>query len=285
MEQRLKLMNKGLTHQHYPHQLLLTATPIPRTLTMTLLSSLKISTLTELPPNRKKVITRAISTNKYPQLIERAREYIAKGQQIYWVCQNIGDLQTESSAIYVYEFLKNTFGQKIVKILHGELTKEEIQENLSLFSNGCASILVATSIIEVGVNIPNANVMIIENGHNWGLSQLHQLRGRIGRGENQGYMIMLYPDNINPLAYQRLDTLRKTQDGFEIAEIDLELRGPGDIFSREQSGQNHFIIYNPIHDKALFNKIQKNFNLFINNKEILVPFIKRWFKHYIEEKI
>jgi len=308
VEQRLALIQKGQDGHNRPHQLLMTATPIPRTLTMSLYSKLKTSTINELPPGRQPITTSAVSQLKRQSLIERVAEFIKKGQQVFWVCPHINASQADSEStqlqdsqmpntakqcqqtvINVFNELQEQARLKSIQaihieMLHGQLAKSSREQILQNFASGSCQLLVATSMIEVGVNIPNANVMIVEHAQNWGLSQLHQLRGRVGRGNLPGFMILLYDDPLSEEGYQRLKILREHSDGFVIAEKDLELRGPGQVTGLQQSGQNDLKILQPSFDKALFSQIQPLVDqLDAQYSQLASYLLKRWFGNYQTE--
>jgi ATP-dependent DNA helicase RecG len=223
---------------HMPHVLSLTATPIPRTLALTLYGELDISVLDEKPAGRLPIVTEIISPNSRAQLNERIEGELSKGHQMFVVCPLI----TESSALEaesaekVYERMrKKDFPQRRVGLLHGRLKSAEKQEVMEKFVKGELGILVATTVIEVGVDVPQANIMLIESAERFGLAQLHQLRGRVGRGKEQAYCFLALSDSNPPS--RRLRALESSNDGFRLAELDLQLRGPGAIYGLAQHGQ------------------------------------------------
>lgn len=233
--QRAKLWVKSETP---PHILVMTATPIPRTLAMTLYGDLEVSVIDELPPGRKPISTTHQFDNKRPYLYAQIKEELSKGRQIYFVYPLI----EESEKIDLknleqgYELITAEFPEYSVVQVHGKMKPAEKEEQMNKFATGEAQIMVATTVIEVGVNVPNASVMVIENAERFGLSQLHQLRGRVGRGADQSYCILVTSYKLSEITRKRIEIMVETNDGFEIAEADLKLRGPGDIEGTQQSG-------------------------------------------------
>jgi ATP-dependent DNA helicase RecG len=221
-----------------PHQLMMSATPIPRTLSMTYFADLDVSTIDELPPGRSAVATRLISAGRRAEVLDRIRGACAEGQQAYWVCPVIeeskdGDLQT---ALDTYGTLRRELKGLRVGLLHGRLPAAEKTQTMQAFANGGVQLLVATTVIEVGVDVPNASLMVIEHAERFGLAQLHQLRGRIGRGARESVCILLYASPLSATARARLRVIYEQSDGFEIARADLKLRGPGEYLGERQSG-------------------------------------------------
>jgi ATP-dependent DNA helicase RecG len=236
--QRLTLRNKG-SDGLVPHQLMMSATPIPRTLAMTYYADLEVSVIDELPPGRTPIVTRAIDQNRRDEVIERVHAAALEGRQVYWVCPLIEEseaLQLQT-ATETYETLAAFLPDLVVGLVHGRMKPAEKQVIMDAFSNGEVHVLVATTVIEVGVDVPNASLMVIEHAERFGLSQLHQLRGRVGRGSAASACLLLYQSPLGPVAKQRLMTMRETTDGFEIARRDLEIRGPGEFLGARQSGQ------------------------------------------------
>jgi ATP-dependent DNA helicase RecG len=257
--QRKRLMDKAAAHGHAPHVLVLTATPIPRTLSLTLYGDLDISVLDELPPGRTPIVTRKTSEPHLPGVWEFLRREVAAGHQAYIVYPVIEESKLElKAAIEEYERLsKEAFPKLKLGLLHGRLSSEEKDEVMQRFRKNEAQILVATTVVEVGVDVPNATVMVIEHAERFGLSQLHQLRGRIGRGAAKSHCILVAPVRMGDDARARLDTMVRTSNGFEIAETDLKLRGPGEFFGTRQSGDLGFHIANPLRDKELLESARK----------------------------
>jgi ATP-dependent DNA helicase RecG len=236
--QRLTLRNKG-SDGLVPHQLMMSATPIPRTLAMTYYADLEVSIIDELPPGRTPIVTRAIDQNRRDEVIARVHAAAQEGRQVYWVCPLIEDseaLQLQT-ATETYETLAAALPDLVVGLVHGRMKPAEKQVIMDAFSAGDVHVLVATTVIEVGVDVPNASLMVIEHAERFGLSQLHQLRGRVGRGSAASVCLLLYQSPLGPVAKQRLMTMRETTDGFEIARRDLEIRGPGEFLGARQSGQ------------------------------------------------
>jgi ATP-dependent DNA helicase RecG len=251
--QRKKLMDKAASHGHAPHVLVLTATPIPRTLSLTLYGDLDVSVLDELPPGRTPIATRTTTEPHLPGVWEFLRREAAAGHQGYIVYPVIEESKLElKAAMEEYERLsKEAFPKLKLGLLHGRLSSDEKDEVMQRFRKNEVQILVATTVVEVGVDVPNATVMVIEHAERFGLSQLHQLRGRIGRGADKSHCILVAPARLTDEARVRLETMVRTSNGFEIAEADLQLRGPGEFFGTRQSGDLGFHIANPLRDREL----------------------------------
>ena len=257
--QRKRLMDKAARHGNVPHVLVLTATPIPRTLSLTLYGDLDVSVLDELPPGRTPIETRTTNEQHLPGVWEFLRREVAAGHQGYVVYPVIEESKLElKAAMEEYERLSKTIFPKLkVGLLHGRLSSEEKEDVMQKFRRNEVQILVATTVVEVGVDVPNATVMIIEHAERFGLAQLHQLRGRIGRGAQQSHCILVAPGRMTDDARARLETMVRTSNGFEIAETDLQLRGPGEFFGTRQSGQLGFHIANPLRDRELLESARK----------------------------
>src|SRR5881397_424965 len=260
--QRKRLMDKAAARGHAPHVLVLTATPIPRTLSLTLYGDLDVSVLDELPPGRTPIVTRMTSEQHLPGVWEFLRREVAAGYQGYIVYPVIEESKLElKAAMEEYERLsREVFPKLKLGLLHGRLSSDEKEEVMQRFRKNEAQILVATTVVEVGVDVPNATVMVIEHAERFGLSQLHQLRGRIGRGAQKSHCILVAPFRMTvgrsaaakeDVARARLETMVRTSNGFEIAETDLLLRGPGEFFGTRQAGNLGFHIANPLRDKGL----------------------------------
>ena len=221
-----------------PHQLMMTATPIPRTLAMTFYADLDVSVIDELPPGRQPVTTKLIADSRRDQVVENVGRWVAEGRQAYWVCPLVEESEALDlqNAIDTREQLQAALPQVRTGLVHGRLSAAEKDEVMAAFKAGELDLLVATTVIEVGVDVPNASLMVIEHAERFGLSQLHQLRGRVGRGTAQSLCVLLYRHPPGVIARERLATMRETQDGFEIARRDLELRGPGELLGARQSG-------------------------------------------------
>jgi ATP-dependent DNA helicase RecG len=244
--QRLTLRNKGLTGTTasdgigtVPHQLMMSATPIPRTLAMTYYADLEVSAIDELPPGRTPVVTRVVDQNRRNEVIARVHAGALEGRQVYWVCPLIEEsevLQLQT-ANHTHATLAEALPNLQVGLVHGRLKTAEKQQVMDAFTRGEIHVLVATTVIEVGVDVPNASLMVIEHAERFGLSQLHQLRGRVGRGSAASVCLLLYQSPLGPTARRRLQTMREITDGFEIARQDLDIRGPGEFLGARQSGQ------------------------------------------------
>lgn len=236
--QRLRLRQKLQDGPLEPHLLMMSATPIPRTLAMTYYADLDVSTIDELPPGRTPVVTKVFADDKREQVIARIREEVARGRQVYWVCplieeSEVLDLQ---NATETHAQLSQALPDRMVGLLHGRMPAAEKAAVMSLFAGGQMSVLVATTVIEVGVDVPNASLMVIEHAERFGLSQLHQLRGRVGRGAVASVCVLLYTPPLSDTGKARLKAMAETHDGFEIARRDLEIRGPGEFLGARQSG-------------------------------------------------
>lgn len=251
--QRLQFQQKGQTEQHSPHQLLMTATPIPRTLAMTQMAHLDISIIDELPPGRTPVTTLVLNQTKRDTLIERLRAHLNDGRQAYWVCTLIEEsekLQCQAATDTALQ-LEILLPDLKIGLVHGRLTGAAKEQIMAQFKNGDIHLLVATTVIEVGVDVPNASLMVIENAERLGLSQLHQLRGRVGRGTAQSHCMLLYQPPLSYMSRERLQFIRDTHDGFLLAEKDLQLRGSGEILGTRQTGYRVFKIADLQRDQAL----------------------------------
>lgn len=269
VHQRLALRDKGAAAGSVPHQLVMTATPIPRTLAMSTYADLDVSAIDELPPGRTPVQTIVLSAERRPDLVERIRAACAEGRQAYWVCTLIeeseepgksappGPPKIEAQAAEVtFEALSAQLLGVRVALVHGRMKPAEKQRAMLDFKQGHTDLLVATTVIEVGVDVPNASLMIIENAERLGLAQLHQLRGRVGRGAAASSCVLLYQAPLSMMARQRLETMRQTNDGFVIAEKDLELRGPGELLGTRQTGLASFRIADLARDAGLLPRVQ-----------------------------
>jgi len=238
VQQRLALRMKGAQSNNVPHQLMMSATPIPRTLSMSYYADLDVSIIDELPPGRSPIVTKLIADNRRDEVIERIRQACHHGKQVYWVCPLIEESETLQlqTALQTYEALSKTFPDLQIGLVHGRLSTHEKTAVMSLFKQGDIQLLVATTVIEVGVDVPNASLMVIENAERMGLSQLHQLRGRVGRGTEASVCILLFQQPLSEIARKRLRIIFEHTDGFEIARQDLQLRGPGEFLGARQSG-------------------------------------------------
>jgi ATP-dependent DNA helicase RecG len=255
VHQRLALRDKG--RAGVPHQLVMTATPIPRTLAMSAYADLDVSAIDELPPGRTPVTTIALSSERRPELVERIRAACAEGRQAYWVCTIIdeSDEVVAQAAQSTFEALQAALPGVRVGLVHGRMKPAEKQATMRAFKDGALGLLVATTVIEVGVDVPNASLMVIENAERLGLAQLHQLRGRVGRGSAASSCVLLYQSPLSAMARERLDTLRQTNDGFAIAEKDLQLRGPGELLGTRQTGVAAFRMADLARDADLLPRV------------------------------
>jgi len=257
VHQRLALVDKSRKQKRQAHQLIMTATPIPRTLAMTAYAGLEVSVIDELPAGRQPVTTAAVSNERRGDVLDRVRAACGEGQQCYWVCTLIeeSDAIEAQAAEAVAAELRKHLGGIEVGLVHGRLKPSEKQSVMASFEANEIQLLVATTVIEVGVDVPNASLMIVENAERLGLAQLHQLRGRVGRGRRQSACVLLYNPPLGELARQRLDILRQTSDGFRIAEKDLELRGPGEVLGTRQTGMMQFRVADLARDAHLLKRI------------------------------
>jgi ATP-dependent DNA helicase RecG len=268
-----------LEHSQVPHQLVLTATPIPRTLAMTAYADLDVSVIDELPPGRTPVTTVAIANSRRSEVVERIRAACASGRQAYWVCTIIeeSDLLQAQAAEAVHAELTAALPRLAIGLVHGRLKAAQKQAVMDAFAVGKISLLVATTVIEVGVDVPNASLMIVENAERLGLAQLHQLRGRVGRGSVESSCVLLYQAPLSAMARQRLDVLRETNDGFRIAEKDLELRGPGEVLGTRQTGQIALRIADLARDATMLPMVQRAGATLLDKHAMLVDkLIARW---------
>ena len=240
VHQRLALRMKGSRSGKgaQPHQLMMSATPIPRTLAMSYYADLDVSVIDELPPGRTPVVTKLVSEERRAEVIQRVRDACIAGRQAYWVCPLIEESETLQlqTALDTYAHVQQTFPELRVGLVHGRLKSADKQQVMAAFQRGEVQLLVATTVIEVGVDVPNASLMVIEHAERMGLSQLHQLRGRVGRGAAESACILLYQNPLTPTARERLKIIYENTDGFEIARHDLQLRGPGELLGARQSG-------------------------------------------------
>ena len=279
VHQRLALREKGRRAGIRPHQLVMTATPIPRTLAMLQYADLDISVIDELPPGRKPVVTSVIPADRREDIIARISHWVAEKKQAYWVCTLIEEsevLQCEA-AEKTADVLTASLPEVRVALLHGRMKSAEKDAIMQDFKNQQIDLLVATTVIEVGVDVPNAGLMIIENAERLGLSQLHQLRGRVGRGNSDSYCLLLYQPPLSDTARQRLGILRDSNDGFVIAEKDLELRGPGEVLGTRQTGAVHFKIADLSRDAELLDNIQEIGEQFFREAtNAIQPLCDRW---------
>ena len=280
VHQRLSLREKGKFNDCYPHQLVMTATPIPRTLAMTAYADLETSVIDELPPGRTPIMTVAVPDTRREQVIERVKKAcVDDNRQVYWVCTLIDESEAlqcqaaEDTAQQLTELLP----ELKIALVHGRMKAKEKQEIMAAFKRGDTHVLVATTVIEVGVDVPNASLIIIENPERLGLAQLHQLRGRVGRGAIASHCLLLYHAPLSVTAQKRLGVLRDSNDGFVIAERDLEIRGPGEVLGTKQTGLAEFKIADLNRDKALLNQVRPlAFTLMKSHPDMIEPIVRRW---------
>lgn len=282
VHQRMALRNKGAQANSLPHQLIMTATPIPRTLAMTAYADLDVSVIDELPPGRKPVQTIAVDNTRRMEVVERVGAAIEKGRQVYWVCTLIEESESlqaeaaEDTLMILQEALPNCR----VALVHGRMKSRDKDAIMSSFKAAEIDLLVATTVIEVGVDVPNASLMIIENAERLGLSQLHQLRGRVGRGDEQSTCTLMFQSPLSTTARERLDIMRKTNDGFLIAEKDLSLRGAGEVLGTRQTGLAEFRIAQLGRDDALLDSVTDIAeHLMCHAPAQIDPLIRRWIGH------
>lgn len=278
VQQRLALRDKG-PDSLAPHQLIMSATPIPRTLAQTLYADLDVSVIDELPPGRTPVVTVAMSNERRPDVLARIGEVCAQGRQAYWVCtlveesENLQAQAAEETAV----ILRAELPQLRIGLVHGRMKAEDKERAMRAFKNGEAQLLVATTVIEVGVDVPRASIMIIENAERLGLSQLHQLRGRVGRGAVESQCVLMYQSPLSENARARLAVMRATNDGFKIAQQDLDLRGPGEILGRRQTGLIGLKVADPVRDAAVIPSLQKLADEWLRDRPQLARrLIGRW---------
>ena len=279
VDQRLALLEKGAQGALRPHQLIMTATPIPRTLAMTAYADLDISVLDELPPGRTPVRTSVLPNARRDDIVARVGESCRAGRQAYWVCPLIEESEhlDSQAATDTAAALGEQLAPLRVGLIHGRLPEKDKQAVMGLFARGELDLLVATTVIEVGVDVPNASLMIIENAERLGLSQLHQLRGRVGRGSAQSDCVLLYQAPLAEAAQHRLRTMRETTDGFVIAERDLEQRGPGEVLGTRQTGVAGFRIADLARDRGLLPAVQQLATDILASAPGLVPrLLERW---------
>ncbi len=282
VEQRFKLLKKGINNSLYPHQLVMTATPIPRTLAMTSYADLNVSTIDELPPGRKPITTTLLTANSREKLLKRIDNVCTnKHWQVYWVCSLIEESEVLDCAAAEKEYQELSAALPNLKIglVHGRMTSQEKQEVMDQFKQGEIDVLVATTVIEVGVDVPNANIIIIEDPDRLGLAQLHQLRGRVGRGQEQAFCILFTTGTISNQGRERLQFLANNHNGLKIAEKDLEIRGPGEYLGTKQTGVATMKIADLLRDQNLVpmaNSLAQE--IATNNPDLVPKLISRWIK-------
>jgi ATP-dependent DNA helicase RecG len=282
VQQRLALRKKGVAGELCPHQLIMTATPIPRTLAMSAYADLDTSVLDELPPGRTPVNTVLVADSRRFEVVERVRAACAEGRQAYWVCTLIEESEelTCQAAESTFEELGSALGELRVGLIHGRMKPAEKAEVMAEFKQGNLQLLVATTVIEVGVDVPNASLMIIENPERLGLAQLHQLRGRVGRGSAASHCVLLYHPPLSQIGRERLGIMRETNDGFIIAEKDLELRGPGEMLGTRQTGLLQFKVADLMRDADLLPAVRDAAQALLARwPDHVSPLLDRWLRH------
>ncbi|WP_303902812.1 ATP-dependent DNA helicase RecG [Thiohalomonas denitrificans] len=279
VHQRLALREKGKSGERYPHQLIMTATPIPRTLAMTAYADLDVSVIDELPPGRTPVETVVVADSRRDEVVERVHAACRSGAQAYWVCTLVEEsdaLQCQAAEESAEE-LAAALPDLKVGLVHGRMKPKDKESVMAEFKTGAIDLLVATTVIEVGVDVPNASLMIIENAERFGLAQLHQLRGRVGRGRKKSSCVLMYHGPLSQTARQRLAAMRETADGFEIARRDLELRGPGEVLGTRQTGMLNLRIADLQRDQPLLPAVARAADrLLEQDAEAVDAIIHRW---------
>lgn len=281
VDQRLTLRNKGMQ----PHQLILTATPIPRTLAMTFHADMDYAVIDELPPGRKPIETVLVNSDRRTEILQRIRNLVQSGQQVYWVCTIIeqSEVLDCTPAEQAWQDLCLALPDIKIGLLHGRMKSQDKDQVMQEFSNGNTNVLVATTVIEVGVDVPNASLMVIENPERLGLAQLHQLRGRVGRGNAQSYCVLLYKTPLSERSVERLKFLRDSNDGFAIAEFDLQMRGPGEFLGTKQSGVAQMRIADLVRDRELLPRVSAVGEVISQDYPELIPkLIRRWIRDQVQ---
>ncbi|MEE6075665.1 ATP-dependent DNA helicase RecG [Avibacterium paragallinarum] len=280
VHQRLMLREKGEKSGNYPHQLIMTATPIPRTLAMTVYADLDTSIIDELPPGRTPITTIAISEDRRAEIVARVYQAcVNEKRQAYWVCTLIDESEVleAQAAEAIWEDLTKALPNLRIGLVHGRMKATEKQAIMASFKAAELDVLVATTVIEVGVDVPNASLMIIENAERLGLSQLHQLRGRVGRGSTASFCVLMYKSPLGKVSKKRLQVLRESQDGFYISEKDLEIRGPGEVLGTKQTGVAEFKVANLMRDRKMIPTVQHYAReMIVKYPQLSEALIQRW---------
>lgn len=280
VHQRMSLIEKA-DDTHRPHQLVMTATPIPRTLAMTLYADLDVSIIREMPPGRQPVTTIAVSDKRRGEVVNRVSDALKSGQRAYWVCPLVEESEALNyqDAASTFTMLRDALSNTAVGLIHGRMKAEQKEQVMKAFAAGDLQVLVATTVIEVGVDVPEATLMIIENAERMGLAQLHQLRGRVGRGKKQSSCVLIYSSeaSLSTHARQRIDVMRETNDGFVIAQKDLELRGPGEVLGKRQTGLVQMRVADLTRDAGLLPEVQQLAEELLSNyPQVVDALINRW---------
>ncbi len=279
VHQRMALREKGLGDGRVPHQLIMTATPIPRTLAMTAYADLDVSVIDELPPGRTPIKTVVIPESRREEVVARIAAACRAGRQAYWVCPLIeeSDELEYQAAEATHAALVSALPELRIGLAHGRLTPAKKEAVMAAFKRGELDVLVATTVIEVGVDVPNASLMVVENAERMGLAQLHQLRGRVGRGVQESSCLLLYRAPLSQLARQRLDVMRSTNDGFEVSRRDLELRGPGELLGTRQTGLLQMKVADLTRDSDLLPRVQRAAEVMLErHPDNIGPLLRRW---------
>ena len=286
VHQRLTLREKGAKADHYPHQLIMTATPIPRTLAMTVYADLDTSIIDELPPGRTPIKTVVISEDRRPEIVQRVYQACKnEKRQAYWVCTLIDESEVleAQAAAAIAEDLQRALPDLRIGLVHGRMKPQEKQEIMAEFKAANIDLLVATTVIEVGVDVPNASLMIIENSERLGLAQLHQLRGRVGRGATASHCVLMYKPPLGKISSKRLQVMRDSQDGLYIAEKELEIRGTGEVRGTKQTGSAEFKVANLMRDRKIIPLVQRYAKqIIVENPPLAEALIKRWLNEKAE---
>ena len=280
VEQRMKLRSKCSIENRVPHMLAMTATPIPRTLAQTIYADMHVSVIDELPKGRKPITTITIPEKRRDEIIERIGINCSAGKQAYWVCSLVNESEVLESqdAINACEYLTAKLPNLKIGLVHGQMKSTDKDAVMREFKNGNIDVLVATSVIEVGVDVPNAFLIVIENSERYGLAQLHQLRGRVGRGQLDSFCCLMFSDKINSIGMERLNTLKNSNDGFVIAQKDLEIRGPGDLLGTRQTGEIAYRVADAVRDYRSMDKCTViATEIFKNRKDLCQKLTERWF--------
>lgn len=282
VHQRLLLREKGLHTGCYPHQLIMTATPIPRTLAMSAYADLDVSVIDELPPGRTPVQTVVLPDSRRDDIVQRVRDACLQQRQVYWVCPLIeeSELLSAQAAEETHANLSAALPELRILLLHGRMNARQKEQVMEQFKAHHADVLVATTVIEVGMDVANASVMVIENAERMGLAQLHQLRGRVGRGSAHSSCVLLYQYPLSEVARERLAIMRETNDGFEIARRDLEIRGPGELLGTRQTGLVQLRVADLLRDADLLPQVQRAADTLLKiAPEHVAPLLRRWVGH------
>jgi ATP-dependent DNA helicase RecG len=282
VHQRLALREKGANDSLRPHQLIMTATPIPRTLAMTAYADLDVSVIDELPPGRTPVQTVVLAEQRRDEVVQRIRTACIQGRQAYWVCPLIDESHELpfQAAEETAAALAVALPELVVGLVHGRMAAAAKLDVMLRFKAGRIQLLVATTVIEVGVDVPNATMMVVENAERMGLAQLHQLRGRVGRGEGASNCLLLYRSPLSSLARERLAVMRASNDGFEVARRDLELRGPGELLGTRQTGLAQMRVADLMRDADLLPRVQIAAETLLREyPDSALPLVRRWVGH------